>query len=74
MPATDPRIRLDSDNAERFEKMAGDLKIPREWLINHLLRSIDSLELTFNVNMKPDSSVQTANKTLLIRRKVPWPR
>jgi hypothetical protein len=74
MPTNDLRVRLDTDNITRFQKMADELKVPRDWLINHLLRSIDSLEITFNVNMKPDSSVQTADKTLLIRRKVPWPR
>jgi predicted transcriptional regulator len=72
MATTDARARLDSDNAERYAKLANDLDAPRDWVINQVLRAIQAVEIGTTAVMSDTAAITKGGKTLVIKKRQSW--
>jgi len=66
--ANDPRIRLDPDVADKFDELASKAGTPRDWLINHILRTIqNSIDVVLTIDLKQPAKQEIGQKTIIVK-------
>jgi len=65
--ADEPRARLDTDVAEFYNALAAKAGAPRDWIINHILRTAGpNITVVLTLEMK-QAATERGDKTIIVK-------
>lgn len=68
MAGNPPRVQLDPDVAEKYNEIANKVGAPREWLINHILRTVqNSIDVVLTIDLKQPAKQEMGPRTIIVK-------